>query len=91
MLLKLFLFLFCFFPTPSQDAKGHIELKQVEFHYPMRPEMEVLKGISLDIQAGQTAALVGISGCGKSTVISLLQRYYDPNKGAIVSFCSMCV
>ncbi|XP_025081232.1 multidrug resistance protein 1-like [Pomacea canaliculata] len=68
----------------KRDAKGNIELQEVEFYYPTRPEITVLRGISLKIQAGQTAALVGVSGCGKSTVVSLLQRYYDPVKGRIL-------
>ncbi|KAK7093853.1 ATP-dependent translocase ABCB1-like [Littorina saxatilis] len=68
----------------QKDAKGEIELQKVEFHYPTRQEIRVLKGISIHIGAGQTAALVGISGCGKSTIISLLQRYYDPTKGQLL-------
>ncbi|KAL8574859.1 hypothetical protein ACOMHN_044881 [Nucella lapillus] len=68
----------------KKDIKGSVELQKVEFHYPTRPEVRVLKGISLEIPAGQTAALVGISGCGKSTIISLLQRYYDPTSGSLM-------
>lgn len=56
---------------------------QVEFAYPTRPEVQVLKSLNLDIKKGQNIALVGPSGCGKSTVIQLLQRLYDPLKGNI--------
>lgn len=55
----------------------------MEFCYPTRPEVQVLKGLMLDIKKGQNIALVGPSGCGKSTVIQLLQRLYDPLKGNI--------
>ena len=75
----------------GQDTKGNIELQKVEFHYPTRPEVKVLKALSLEIQAGQTVALVGTSGCGKSTIVSLLQRYYDPTQGKLVSsHCTFC-
>nr|KAG5685214.1 hypothetical protein BaRGS_031753 [Batillaria attramentaria] len=67
-----------------KDAKGNIELQNVHFHYPTRVEISVLRGINLEVKAGQTAALVGISGCGKSTIIALLQRYYDPTKGKLM-------
>ncbi|XP_076472534.1 ATP-dependent translocase ABCB1-like [Babylonia areolata] len=67
-----------------KELKGHIELQNVEFHYPTRPEIQVLKGISLQVGAGQTAALVGISGCGKSTIMALLQRHYDATGGALL-------
>ena len=62
---------------------GEIELKDVKFSYPTRPDVEVLKGVSLVFKAGETTALVGASGCGKSTVISLIERFYDPSSGAI--------
>ncbi|ESO91246.1 hypothetical protein LOTGIDRAFT_153678 [Lottia gigantea] len=65
------------------SLKGEIELRNVEFTYPLRPDVKVLQGLSLKVEAGQTAALVGVSGCGKSTVISLIQRYYDPLHGEI--------
>lgn len=66
-----------------EKAVGRIELCKVHFHYPTRPAMQVLKGTSLTIEARTTTALVGSSGCGKSTVISLLQRFYDPQGGCI--------
>ena len=68
--------------TPEKIV-GEIELKDVKFSYPTRPGVEVLKGISLMFKAGETTALVGASGCGKSTVISLIERFYDPSSGTI--------
>ena len=68
--------------TPEKVA-GEVVLKDVKFSYPTRPDVEVLKGISLVFKAGETSALVGASGCGKSTVISLIERFYDPLSGAI--------
>ncbi|XP_016452033.1 ABC transporter B family member 11 isoform X1 [Nicotiana tabacum] len=66
------------------QSKGVIEFKEVCFAYPTRPNIQVLHGFNLTILSGQTIALVGESGCGKSTVISLLQRYYDFNSGRIM-------
>lgn len=60
---------------------GNIEINEVCFAYPSRPEKLILQGLSLSIPAGKMVALVGSSGCGKSTVISLVQRFYDPSKG----------
>lgn len=68
-----------------QAATGSFSFKDVEFSYPTRPHQRILKGINLKVAAGQTVALVGSSGCGKSTVLQLLQRYYDPDSGTIVS------
>jgi len=68
--------------TPEKVVGG-IELNDVKFSYPTRPGVEVLKGISLVFKAGETTALVGASGCGKSTVISLIERFYDPSSGTI--------
>ncbi|CAG4987064.1 unnamed protein product [Parnassius apollo] len=64
---------------------GEASIQNVEFRYPTRPTIQVLKKFNLEIERGKTFALVGASGCGKSTVIQLLQRYYDPNEG-IVAF-----
>jgi len=62
---------------------GEVEFDRVEFAYPSRPESAVLKGLSVRIPAGKRVALVGESGSGKSTVIALLQRFYDPLGGEV--------
>ena len=64
-------------------AQGRIEFKNVWFKYPTRSEW-VFKGVSFLIEPGQTVALVGQSGCGKSTVIQLIQRFYEIQRGAIL-------
>ncbi|CAN9514222.1 unnamed protein product [Ophioblennius macclurei] len=63
--------------------KGNIEFKNISFSYPSRPDVKVLDNMSLSVKSGQTFALVGSSGCGKSTTIQLLQRFYDPNEGSV--------
>ncbi|KAH7676294.1 Xenobiotic-transporting ATPase protein, partial [Dioscorea alata] len=67
-----------------QQVKGNIEFQHVCFKYPTRPDVQILKGLCLTVQSGKTVALVGESGSGKSTVISLLQRFYDPDSGSIL-------
>ncbi|XP_032847569.2 ATP-binding cassette sub-family B member 5 [Tyto alba] len=62
---------------------GEIEFRNIHFSYPSRPDVKVLKGLNLKVQTGKTIALVGASGCGKSTTIQLLQRFYDPVQGEI--------
>ena len=62
---------------------GEIELKNVNFSYPSRPDVPIVKNLSLRFPAGKTAALVGASGSGKSTVISLVERFYDPLSGSV--------
>ncbi|CAI9783800.1 unnamed protein product [Fraxinus pennsylvanica] len=64
-----------------ENIRGKIELKDVYFTYPARPEVQIFSGFSLHIVSGQTAVLIGQSGSGKSTVISLLERFYDPDAG----------
>lgn len=68
--------------TPGEDLI--VELRDVHFTYPTRPEIEVLHGISLSIKRGENICIVGPSGCGKSTIISLLERFYDVTEGHIV-------
>ncbi|KAL4958072.1 P-loop containing nucleoside triphosphate hydrolase protein [Aspergillus filifer] len=62
---------------------GAIEVENVSFHYPSRPSAQVLQGFNLSIPAGKTTALVGASGSGKSTIIGLLERWYEPTGGTI--------
>jgi ABC-type multidrug transport system fused ATPase/permease subunit len=66
--------------TPS---RGEIEFKHVSFNYPSRPDFEVLKDLSFKVQAGHTVALVGSSGSGKTTIASLILRFYDPISGSL--------
>jgi ATP-binding cassette subfamily B (MDR/TAP) protein 1 len=66
-----------------ENLNGNIELRHLTFKYPSRPDIQILRDLTLSIRAGQTVALVGESGCGKSTVISLLQRFYEPDSGHI--------
>lgn len=69
----------------SQDVcEGNIEFRDVSFFYPCRPDVLTLRGLSLSIEKGKTVAFVGSSGCGKSTSVQLLQRFYDPVKGQVV-------
>eukprot|EP00117_Sycon_ciliatum_P002774 scpid23728/ scgid7858/ Multidrug resistance protein 1A; ATP-binding cassette sub-family B member 1A; MDR1A; Multidrug resistance protein 3; P-glycoprotein 3 len=64
-------------------ASGTIELEDVDFTYPSRPEKQVLNKLSLSAKEGETVALVGTSGCGKSTSVSLLERFYDVQSGIV--------
>lgn len=66
------------------NVTGEVEFKHVEFAYPSRPESIILKDFSLKVPTGKTVALVGGSGSGKSTVVALLQRFYDPLVGEIL-------
>ncbi|XP_066210393.1 ATP-dependent translocase ABCB1 [Saccopteryx leptura] len=65
------------------NIKGNLEFKNVHFSYPSRNEVKILKGLNLQVQSGQTVALVGNSGCGKSTTVQLMQRLYDPAEGTV--------
>lgn len=68
----------------SGPQEGEIEFKNVEFHYPTRPDFPILKGVSFKAEKGQTIALVGPSGSGKSTIASMVLRFYDPVNGQIL-------
>ena len=63
--------------------EGTIEFRDVHFRYPTRPEQPVLRGLNITVKPGQYVALVGASGCGKSTTIALLERFYDPVVGGV--------
>ena len=60
-----------------------VKFQDVCFTYPARPDVQVLNGLDLEVKVGQTVALVGSSGCGKSTVVQLLQRFYDISGGQV--------
>lgn len=64
-------------------VKGDVDAKRVTFEYPTRPDVPVLRGLSVGVTAGSTLALVGASGCGKSTIVSLLERFYDVRSGEL--------
>jgi ABC-type multidrug transport system fused ATPase/permease subunit len=67
----------------TEKIQGNVTFKHVSFHYPSRPEIEVLKDVSFSASYGQKIAIVGPSGAGKSTISSLLLRFYDIDKGSI--------
>ncbi|KAF8010919.1 hypothetical protein BT93_J1528 [Corymbia citriodora subsp. variegata] len=74
-----------------EDAEGHkpekitgqVEIRDVDFAYPARPDVMIFKDFSIRIEAGKSTALVGQSGSGKSTIIGLIERFYDPLKGVV--------
>lgn len=65
-------------------VEGVIELKRVEFYYPSRPDVKIFKDFYMEVKAGTTMALVGTSGSGKSTVLALILRFYDPTAGKVM-------
>jgi len=67
-----------------ESLKGNVVFKDVKFRYPARKDVEVFSKLNLTLEPGQSVALVGGSGCGKSTVTQLLQRFYDPEDGQIL-------
>ena len=69
--------------TLGEDCKGEISIRDVKFNYPTKKDVQILKGVSIDIQNNKVIALVGQSGCGKSSLISMIERFYDPNEGEI--------
>lgn len=66
------------------DFKGELEFIDCKFTYPTRPDIQVLKGLLVSVKPGQTLAFVGCSGCGKSTSVQLLERFYDPDEGRVL-------
>lgn len=69
---------------PSDQPASSVQLQDVHFSYPARPEIKVLNGLNVDIQPGQFCALVGPSGAGKSTIVSIVERLYTPQSGSIL-------
>ncbi|CAK0787881.1 hypothetical protein CVIRNUC_011103 [Coccomyxa viridis] len=70
-------------PKGSQGG-GEVIFENVWFAYPSRPDVQVLQGLNLHVKSGQKFALVGASGGGKSTIVSLIQRFYDPQRGVVL-------
>uniref|UniRef100_A0A7N9ASQ4 Bile salt export pump n=1 Tax=Mastacembelus armatus TaxID=205130 RepID=A0A7N9ASQ4_9TELE len=66
------------------NFQGNIEFINCKFTYPTRPDIQVLNGLSVSVKPGQTLAFVGSSGCGKSTSVQLLERFYDPDNGRVL-------
>lgn len=66
-----------------ENLEGHVVLRGIDFAYPARPDVPILKGLTVEVRPGQTVALVGHSGSGKSTIVGLVERFYDPTSGSI--------
>jgi ABC-type multidrug transport system fused ATPase/permease subunit len=66
-----------------EKVSGNITFKNIDFHYPTRTDVPILINFNLEVKAGQTVALVGSSGSGKSTIVKLLERFYNPVKGTV--------
>jgi ATP-binding cassette subfamily B (MDR/TAP) protein 1 len=67
----------------GNDGAADMQCTDLEFSYPLRPHYKVLRGVSAQARPGQSIAFVGASGCGKTTMIALLERFYDPSSGTI--------
>ena len=70
--------------TSEITADGSIKLENVQFKYPSKQDVTVLKGINIDVKKNQVVALVGQSGCGKSSIVQLIERFYDPVEGRLL-------
>jgi ATP-binding cassette subfamily B (MDR/TAP) protein 1 len=68
----------------SITGNSQITFRDVHFHYPSRPNVKIFKGLNLSIQMGETLAIVGPSGGGKSTIVQMIERFYDPIDGQIM-------
>lgn len=66
-----------------ETCNALVQFQRVRFNYPTRPEVEVLRNVDLTVRSGQFIALVGSSGCGKTTIVQLLERFYDVHKGTV--------
>ncbi|KAK5602504.1 Bile salt export pump [Crenichthys baileyi] len=66
------------------NFQGNLEFIDCKFTYPTRPDIQVLNGLNVSVKPGQTLAFVGSSGCGKSTSVQLLERFYDPDHGKVL-------
>ena len=67
----------------NENIVGSIELRNICFNYPTKPDVQVAKNVNITINENEIVAFVGKSGCGKSSLISLIERYYDPNEGEV--------
>eukprot|EP00794_Sanderia_malayensis_P017699 gene17699-19467_t len=67
----------------ADHLDGTVQFRDVHFNYPTRPDVAVLRGLNISVNPGQTLALVGSSGCGKSTSVSLIERFYDVSEGVL--------
>ena len=70
--------------TLPEPARGALQFQGVHFHYPTRREVAALNGFTLDVRPGETVAVVGPSGAGKTTLFQLAQRFYDPDAGRVL-------
>uniref|UniRef100_A0A3B5Q1U9 Bile salt export pump n=1 Tax=Xiphophorus maculatus TaxID=8083 RepID=A0A3B5Q1U9_XIPMA len=66
------------------NFQGNLDFIECKFTYPTRPDIQVLNGLNVSVKPGQTLAFVGSSGCGKSTSVQLLERFYDPDNGKVL-------
>jgi len=70
--------------SEQRSLHGNVEFQDVHFAYPKAPDVPILRGLSFSCEAGQKTAIVGESGAGKSTIVQLLERFYEPQQGAVL-------
>lgn len=73
----------------SMHCSMQVKFTDIGFRYPTRPDIVALEGVSLELAPGRLTAMVGLSGSGKSTMVALLQRLYDPLQGQVA--CCLCL